>query len=110
MMRPVRSSATTTSCSPRRPRSGPQVCCCASMPCSGRMRVADFHELKRTIGQYSGTNWDDTLHRMSDAFDDMQRRWPRKVDFSGLLADSAIAVFPLLFVEGFGHVEPARLE
>ena len=72
--------------------------------------MPDFHELKRTIGQYSATNWDDTLRRLADAFDDIQRRWPRRVDFSGLLPDSAIAVFPLLFVEGFGHVEPARLD
>ncbi|MGD0475893.1 MAG: hypothetical protein ABSB70_22110 [Candidatus Velthaea sp.] len=71
--------------------------------------MANLLELKRTFRKFSTADRDATLARLAGDVAAMQRRWPRKVDFSGLLPDSAIAIFPLLFADAFGDIDQELL-
>ncbi len=71
--------------------------------------MASYFELKRTHSQFSAADRDDLLRRLAGNVSAMQQRWPRKVDFSGLLPNCALAIFPLLFIDAFGQVDEERL-
>jgi len=71
--------------------------------------MSSFYEYKRTLSRLSPIDRDATLRALADDLNDRQRRWPRQVDFSGVLQSCALSIFPLLFVEAFGHVDEERL-
>lgn len=70
--------------------------------------MASFPDLKRTFARYSASDWDAVLLRLAEHARDVQLQWPRKVDFSGLLPDSEIAILPLFFADAFGRIEHER--
>jgi hypothetical protein len=71
--------------------------------------MSRFYEFKRTLSRVSAADRDQTLRRLADTLSEMQRRWPRQVDFSGLLPNCGLAIFPLFFVEAFGQIDEERL-
>lgn len=71
--------------------------------------MSSFYDFKHTLSRVSAVDHDRTLRRLADDLRARQRRWPRQVDFSGLQQNCALAIFPLFFIEAFGHVDEDRL-